>query len=92
MGLGKEGYKDLLPQRILDKLSIVEVPQEHQLTNRELAVIFLASQGLYGKEIAAMLGISIETVRGHLKNISAKLGTKNQAHAVATALRMQIIF
>jgi DNA-binding CsgD family transcriptional regulator len=61
------------------------------LTPRELAVLRLLSLGKQVREIAALLGLGEETVRTHLKKAEAKLGVQNGAHAVAQALRLQMI-
>jgi DNA-binding CsgD family transcriptional regulator len=45
----------------------------------------LASGYIY-KEIAAQLGIGLETVRTHVKNICIKLQVKNRTEAVAKHL------
>jgi DNA-binding CsgD family transcriptional regulator len=52
------------------------------LSRHESAVIALASSGLMTKEIAAQLGISINTVKYHLSNIYRKLGVKGRVDAL----------
>jgi LuxR family quorum sensing-dependent transcriptional regulator len=61
------------------------------VTPRELAVLRLVSLGKRGEEVAKQLGIGEETVRSHLKKVQAKLGVRNRAHAVAEAIRQQLI-
>jgi DNA-binding CsgD family transcriptional regulator len=61
------------------------------ITARELAVLRLVSLGKTTNEIATLLGIGEETVRSHLKKVQAKLGVCNRAHAVAEAIRQQLI-
>jgi DNA-binding CsgD family transcriptional regulator len=49
---------------------------------------------LFGKslpDIAKLLGLGPETVRTHSKNAQAKLGARNQAQAVAEAMRRHMI-
>lgn len=58
-----------------------------QLTSRERDVLSWVAVGATGPEIAATLGISEYTVADHLKNARLKLGTRNNAHSVAVALR-----
>jgi DNA-binding CsgD family transcriptional regulator len=60
-------------------------------TPRELAVLRLTSTGHQTSEIAKALGLGEETVRSHLKKAQTKLRTRNRAHAVAEALRHQLI-
>ena len=62
-----------------------------RITPRELAVLRLASLGMGGSEIAKRLGIGEETVCSHLKKVQVKLGARNRSHAVAEAIRQQLI-
>jgi len=61
------------------------------LTPRELEVTELMAKGLRNKEIAAKLGISEETVQGHVKSILAKLHVQDRTEAVTVAIRRGII-
>jgi DNA-binding CsgD family transcriptional regulator len=61
------------------------------LTPRELTVLRLASTGALHREIAQVLGLGVETVRTHLKKAQIKLGVRNRTHAVAEALRQNLI-
>lgn len=49
----------------------------HELSQRELDVLRQIVAGKINKEIAADLGISLNTVLTHRKNITAKLGIKS---------------
>jgi DNA-binding CsgD family transcriptional regulator len=61
------------------------------LTPRELSVLRLASNGHRTKKIAELLELGEETVRSHIKKAQIKLGVKDRLHAVAEALRFQLI-
>jgi two-component system NarL family response regulator len=61
------------------------------LTAREVEVLRLVAKGKRNKEIAADLGISDETVQGHVKNILAKLSVHDRTEAVAVAIRRGIV-
>ena len=61
------------------------------LTPREIQVLQLVSQGKRNKEIAAILGLSEDTVPVHVKNIFAKLKVNERTAAVNVALRRGII-
>jgi DNA-binding CsgD family transcriptional regulator len=61
------------------------------LTPRELSVLRLASNGHRTKKIAQLLELGEETVRSHIKKAQTKLGVKDRLHAVAEALRLQLI-
>jgi DNA-binding NarL/FixJ family response regulator len=58
-----------------------------QLTDRERQVLRLMVCGLDRKAISARLNRSPDTVKTHIRNIAAKLGTSSMAEAVAVALR-----
>jgi DNA-binding NarL/FixJ family response regulator len=53
------------------------------LTVREEETLVLLTKGYSNKEIADHLGLSIETVRSHLKNTYTKMQVRSRAEAVA---------
>ncbi|MGH2500484.1 MAG: response regulator transcription factor [Candidatus Limnocylindria bacterium] len=53
------------------------------LSQREREVLDHLGRGLRDKEIAAQLGISIETVRTHVRNAMRTIGAHTREHAVA---------
>jgi len=55
------------------------------LSDREMDVLKLISEGLTNSEIAARLFITLSTVKGHTTNIYGKLSAKNRTQAVARA-------
>ena len=57
------------------------------LSPREFDIIKLLAQGLLYKEIACELGISIFTVKNHLKKIYPKLGVTNRSEAILKYLK-----
>ena len=61
------------------------------LTAREIEVLHLVANGKRNKEIAGELGISDETVQGHVKNILSKLSVHDRTEAVAVAIRRGIV-
>jgi len=62
-----------------------------QLTPRERDVLELLTKGATNKEIAALLGISENTVKNRLKSILAKLHLENRVQAVAYALQKGLV-
>jgi DNA-binding NarL/FixJ family response regulator len=62
-----------------------------QLTSRELQVLNELAKGLANKQIADCLNITEYTVKGHLKNILAKLRVADRTEAVTTALHRGIL-
>jgi LuxR family quorum sensing-dependent transcriptional regulator len=67
------------------------IGKQMSLTPRELSVLRLASNGHRIKRIAELLELGEETVRSHTKKAQVKLGAKDRTHAVAEALRHQLI-
>lgn len=57
------------------------------LSNRELEVLRCVSQGSSNKIIASLLGLSEDTIKGHMKNILSKLRANDRTHAVMIALQ-----
>ena len=61
------------------------------LTEREIAILRLVAIGMANKQVASELGLSEETIKGHLKNIFSKLDVADRTHAVTVAARRGII-
>jgi len=61
------------------------------LTPREKEILHLIAEGLTSKQIAQKLFISVKTVETHRARIMEKLGCKNIAALVKTAIRLGLI-
>jgi DNA-binding NarL/FixJ family response regulator len=61
--------------------------KENQLSAREQAVLDCLARGLPYKQIGDELGISINTIRSHLRHIYEKLHVQSRTEAVAKYLR-----
>jgi DNA-binding NarL/FixJ family response regulator len=70
---------------------IAEHATDDVLTPREINVLRLIAEGNANKEIAGKLSLAEETVKGHVKNILAKLGVNDRTHAVTIGLKRGII-
>jgi len=57
-------------------------PEEEPLSRREQEILELLAEGYRGKEIAAKLSISYDTVHTHLQNIYEKLHVHSRTEAV----------
>ena len=66
-------------------------PQQVTPTPAELAALNAVSRGLTAGMAAEVLGISPYTVQRQLKAARRKLAAKNTTHAVAIAMRQQMI-
>ena len=70
---------------------IAEHATDDALTAREIDVLRLIAAGNANKEVATLLSITEETVKGYVKNILAKLRAKDRTHAVTIGLKRGII-
>ena len=70
---------------------IAEHVTDDALTPREADVLRLVANGNANKEIAALLFLTEETVKSHIRSILAKLGANDRTHAVAIGVRRGII-
>lgn len=59
--------------------------QDSKLTDQEWAVMLLLAQGRKNAQIAQYLYIAVSTLKRHIHNINAKLGTENSGGIVAVA-------
>jgi DNA-binding NarL/FixJ family response regulator len=66
-------------------------PARLDLTDREQDVLRCLVQGLAYKQAASRLGISIDTVRAHVRNIYGKLRVHTAAEAVGRAVRERLV-
>ena len=77
--------------RLLPRLSRDRLGVGTELTPREVEVLEVLSGGLSNSDIAAELGISVNTVRNHVQNILTKLSVHSKLEALAVAVREGII-
>ena len=81
---GGESYVDPRLDRVL--LSPRSTDHVPQLSPRERQIMHLMAEGLTGEAVGARLGVSVETVRTHVRNVIRKLQARNRVHAIAIAL------
>ena len=70
---------------------IAEHATDDTLTPREVDVLRLVARGNANKEIAALLSLTEETVKSHIRNILATLRANDRTHAVTIGVRRGII-
>ena len=70
---------------------LAEHAMDDALSPREVDVLRLIANGNANKAIASQLSITEETVKGHVKNILAKLAANDRTHAVTIGLKRGII-
>lgn len=62
-----------------------------ELTPRQLEVLQLTAEGMTAEQTAAALGIGLETVKTHRKDILYRLGARNVTHAVSIGMEHGLI-
>lgn len=61
------------------------------LTDRELQILELVSQGLTVKQVASRIGLSPRTVETHIAKLYRKLAVKNRVQAVSKAAALGLV-
>jgi len=74
-----ELIRTALTQANIDTLNVPSLSRG--LTHKQVQVLELIGAGLSNKEIALLLHISVETVKGHVKDILERLKAKNRMEA-----------
>jgi len=82
------GKKMLAPEI---SFQLAEHLADDPLTPAEVRVLRLIAEGNANKEIARQLSLSEETVKGQVRNILSKLGTKDRTQAAMVGLKRGII-
>jgi DNA-binding NarL/FixJ family response regulator len=82
------GQKRIAPEVAAE---LAEHATDEALSPREVDVLRLIAGGNANKVIASTLSITEETVKGHVKNILAKLAANDRTHAVTIGLKRGII-
>ncbi len=82
-----------IARRVLErfKKAPADRSSEFNLSKRETEIVSLLAKGYTYKKIAGDCFISIDTVRGHLKNIYAKLQVNSGREAVAIVLKNKMV-
>jgi NarL family two-component system response regulator LiaR len=86
---GEPSLEPAIARKVLQELSNPGQgkPTAEPLTQRELEVLRLISQGLSNKEIAAKIFVAEWTVRTHVSNVLGKLHLASRTQAALYALR-----
>jgi len=79
--------RDLVTE--FNKLS--QVSRASLLTERQEEILRLVSEGMCSREIGSRLFISLATVKREMRHIFDKLGVNDRPHAVAEAIKRDII-
>lgn len=69
--------------------NIVAYPGAKPLTWRQVEIMRMTAEGLSAKMVAQRIGLSPETVRGHIREIFKRLEVSNKAQAVNVFLKAE---
>lgn len=78
-------------QRVLARSRRTATASEDALSEREIEVLRLLSDGATNDEIAGRLFLSEKTVKSHLSSIFRKLAVTNRTQAAAKAIRDRLV-
>lgn len=82
------GRKNLSPEVSFE---LAEHAAEDTLSPLEVRVLRLIAQGNSNKGIAAVLSVTEDSVKGHVRNILSKLGANDRTHAAMIGVKRGII-
>lgn len=78
--------------KMMSKMRQKEQKHPHdELTNRELEILLLMSQGKTNQEIADELFIALKTAKVHVSNILSKLDVQDRTQAVIYAFKHSLV-
>ncbi len=90
-----QGQSVLEPEvtgKMMEKLRRPKVTELHdQLTNREMEILLLMTQGKTNQEIADELYIALKTAKVHVSNILSKLAVQDRTQAVIYAFKHSLV-
>lgn len=87
---GRKYFNAEISQLMVGNMSL-EGDDPQQLSERELQVLHLVSDGKTTKEIADQLFVSSRTVETHRVNMMKKLGVQNTAELIKKAVKLNLI-
>lgn len=76
---------------VMEFAKISRSNRSYLLTNRQVEVLKLISEGVSSREIGEQLFISASTVKREIRHIFDKLGVSDRSHAVSQAIKRQLI-
>lgn len=71
--------------------SITDMKSAPEMSQRQLEILNLVAKGFSNREIADIAGVSLETVKDHVKKILLKMGAGSRTEAAALAVNMNLV-
>ena len=70
---------------------ITDMKSTPEMSRRQLEILNLVAKGFSNREIADIAGVSLETVKDHVKKILLKMGAGSRTEAAALAVNMNLV-
>ena len=70
---------------------IEELKSVPKMSQRQLEILNLVAKGFSNKEIADILGVSLETIKDHIKKILVRMGVSSRTEAASLAVNLQLV-
>lgn len=90
-----EAIRDVMSGRLVMsgeiRHSIEDMNSTPEMSQRQLEILNLVAKGFSNKEIADIAGVSLETVKDHVKKILLKLGAGSRTEAAALAVTLNLV-
>jgi len=67
------------------------VQTEHNLTKRQTEILTMIAKGMHSREVAEELGLSVHTIKDHVKNLYLKLSITSRTEAALAAQKLGFI-
>lgn len=71
--------------------SVDDMKSVPEMSQRQLEILNLIAKGFSNREIADILGVSLETVKDHIKKILLRMGATSRTEAASIAVNMQLV-
>ena len=71
--------------------TIADMKSAPEMSQRQLEILNLVAKGFSNKKIADILGVTLETVKDHVKKILLKMGAASRTEAASLAVNLQLI-
>lgn len=90
-----EAIRDVMSGKLVmsDEIrhSIKDMKSTPEMSQRQLEILNLVAKGFSNREIADIAGVSLETVKDHIKRILLKMGAGSRTEAAALAVNMNLV-
>lgn len=80
-----------IARKIIQTLHVPDIPDEEQLSDRELEILKELATGKSYKAIGKSIFLSVDGVRHHIRNIYQKLEVNSRSEAVSKGISKKLI-